>query len=149
MTRAFLPRLGVLAALLAAGGCGSGTGTVTGKVTFKSKPVVTGTVTAIGSDGVARPGTIGSDGAFSISAVPNGEVKFLVASPNPDAGTRESIGKKKGGGDGDLAGGAAAGPGTSIPKGAWMPLPEEYSLPDKTNLKKSVKGDTVIELELN
>lgn len=134
-----------------AAGCGPGTGTVTGKVTYKSKSVVTGTVTAIPTDGIARPGQIGPDGSYSIPAVPNGEVTFLVASPNPNTGPRESVaGRKKGGGDSDLAGSAPGGrePAPALPKGAWMPLPEDYSNPAKSELKKTVKGNTVIDLDL-
>jgi hypothetical protein len=152
-TRPFA-RLTAAAALLSLAalttGCGLGTGTVTGKVTYNAKPVVTGTVTAIGSDGIARPGQIGPDGAYSIPAVPGGDVTFLVASPNPD-GSRDMVGKKnKPGGDSDLAGPAAGGPepAPTVPKGAWVPLPDDYSNPAKSGLKGTVKGDTVINLEL-
>ena len=151
-TRSFA-RLVAVAALasfpILAAGCGPGTGTVSGQVTYKSKPVVTGTVTAIAADGVARPGEIGPDGAFTISTVPNGEVKFLVASPNPNSGSRESIGTKKKNVAGDVGGtpGEPA-PAPAVPKGGWMPLPDEYADPTKSGLKKTVKGDTVIELEL-
>jgi hypothetical protein len=149
-----LARLSAAAALASfavlAAGCGPGTGTVSGKVTYKSKPVASGTVTAIAADGVARPGQIAADGTYSIPAVPSGDVTFLVASPNPDSGTRESaVGKKKNGGAGDL-GGAAGGPepAPAVPKGAWVPLPDDYADPAKSGLKKTVKGDSVIDLDL-
>lgn len=151
MSRTFWTRMALLAALAVVGGCGPGTGTVTGKVTYKSKPVATGTVTAIPSDGVARPGVIGTDGSFTIPAVPNGDVKFLVASPNPDTGTREAMaGRGRGKGVAGDLGGAAGGPepGPSLPKGSWVPLPESYADAAKTDLKGTVKGDTAINLEL-
>lgn len=157
MRTRLLARLPAAAALASfavlAAGCGPGTGTVTGKVSYKSKPVVTGTVTAIAADGVARPGQIGPDGTYSIPAVPSGEVTFLVASPNPNTGPRESTSGGKGkrrGGDSDLASPAPGGPepAPALPKGAWMPLPDDYADPTKSSLKRTVKGDTVVELDL-
>ena len=93
MTRA----LKLMAALIfaATAGCDSKVATVNGKVTFQSKPVVFGTVSIIGPDGMTRSGPIQPDGSFSVSGVRVGEGKVAVTSLKPPDG---SDGKAKRGG---------------------------------------------------
>src|SRR5690242_8111846 len=74
--------------LLAVAGCGAGRGTVSGKVTYKGKPVVTGTVSVIGSDGIQYAAQITPQGTYSVPDVPAGPAKFTVSSPNPDDAVR-------------------------------------------------------------
>src|SRR5205807_10369832 len=80
----FFGRSAVVAALLAlsAIGCG-GYGDVSGKVTYKGKALVWGTVQFEGSDKMVKQGNINSDGTYFISHVASGEAKAAVSSINP------------------------------------------------------------------
>jgi hypothetical protein len=71
--------------LLTAGiGCGAGKGDLTGSVKYKGRTVKIGTVTVFGSDGVPKSGVIDRDtGTFLVQDITAGEVKAIVASPNP------------------------------------------------------------------
>src|SRR5581483_4523419 len=81
--RCFFCRPAVAAALLVlAIGCG-GYGDVSGKVTYKGKALVWGTVQFEGSDNMLKQGNINSDGTYSISEVAKGEAKVAVSSINP------------------------------------------------------------------
>jgi hypothetical protein len=127
-------------------GCGPGIGQLTGKVTVGGKPVVLGTVSAIGSDGVARYGQIQPDGTYKIEGIPGGEVKIVVVSPNPaDMGNRRSAGK------GEDARAAQAGDTPVSPELAkqWIAVPAEAGDPAKTKLKTTVgKGTNTFNIEL-
>src|SRR4051812_35300699 len=74
---------GLSALLTAACGCGGGSGSLTGKVTYKGKTVASGSVMAIGSDGIARYSKIAPDGTYTITDLPVGDVKLGVHSPDP------------------------------------------------------------------
>lgn len=135
----------LLASLLLALGTGcQSRGTVTGKVTHKGKPVIWGTVTLIASDNMAYPGQITMDGNYTVANVPDGPVKIGVSSPNPD-GTNRGGPAANQGGAGDRGG---ADPTPAIKAGKWFPLPEAYSDPLKSGLTGTVKGNTVINVEL-
>jgi hypothetical protein len=70
-----------LVALVACGpiiGCGPGRGEVSGTVRYNGKPLPSGTIQFLGSDGVPCAGTIHSDGTFSVQ-VPAGEAKVIVS----------------------------------------------------------------------
>src|SRR5262245_13370601 len=69
-------------ALLALTAVGCGRGSVAGKVTYKDKPLVCGTVLIQGRDGL-RQGNIASDGSFTVRDLATGEVRVAVNSPNP------------------------------------------------------------------
>src|SRR5437867_3499718 len=94
MTRRALLRFAPISALylllVVAGGCSSATATVSGKVTYKSKPVVWGTVSVIASDELQYGGLITSEGTYAIAGVPGGPARLLVSSPKPgtEAGAR-------------------------------------------------------------
>jgi len=150
MARSFSLRLlaGVscLAAAVAAG-CGPGLGTVSGTVTFKEKPVTSGSVSVIASDGIQYVGEITPQGTYSIPRVPAGNAKFTVASPNPN---HAAAGRVAGNAGGAASGDAAApAPAPNPPAaGTWVALPPEYADPAKSNLTGTVTGDTVINLPL-
>jgi len=59
------------------------TGEVSGKVTYKGAPLPCGTVTFFGADNESTSAPIGSDGSYSASAVPLGNVSITVATPPP------------------------------------------------------------------
>ena len=87
---ACIPSLAVSARLLpvffvlALSGCGGGgTGELQGVVTYKSKPLICGSVTVIAKDGVPRLGTIDENGNYVVPDVPCGPVKLSVSVPEP------------------------------------------------------------------
>jgi hypothetical protein len=136
--------LGALCLALLAGGCGS-RGTVSGKVTHKGKPVVWGTVSVFASDDVQYAGQLTPEGTYSIPDVPSGQVRITVSSPNPD-GTGRGGPAAANGGLGDSPGPEAAA--TRPPPGIWFPIPAKYSEPSRSGLTGTVRGNTVIDLDL-
>jgi hypothetical protein len=132
--------LGVLAVLvLAAGGC-QGKGDVSGKVSYKGKPLVWGTVTFEGKDGGLHYGNIGRDGSYSVSGVATGEAKVAVSSINPkssDFVPMQREGSKK-----------PPPPPRPEVKG-WFPIPEKYDAPYKSGLVYTIKrGENTIDIVL-
>jgi hypothetical protein len=126
-------------------GCGA-VGTVEGTVRSKAngKKVVWGTVVITGSDKVARPGTIDSEGKYSIPGVPAGPASITVSSPDPSGVSQPkrsgAEGKAKRGEGGPRA--PSAVPETVPPDvlKAWFAIPEHYGDPGKSPLKVTVKG---------
>src|SRR5690349_503951 len=84
----------VIAAVLigAAAGCGGQGATVSGKVSYKGRPVVSGSVIVLNPDGTARTGVILPDGSYTVEGVSRGLVKIGVLSPDP-AHTRSILKK--------------------------------------------------------
>lgn len=154
--------------VLVLSGCGGGTSKVRGKVTHKGKPVVWGTVTLVGQDGIYRDGDIDLNGNYEIADVPTGPVKIAVNSPNPDTdrGRGGGRGVKGGGGKAVKGGGAkdalpdprgefldgkekAADERPKPPPGAWFALPAQAGDPQTSGLTGDVKGsETVIDIEV-
>jgi hypothetical protein len=120
----------VAAALLTtvAVGCG-GQGNVSGKVTYKDKPLVWGTVQFEGSDGVVKHGNIKPDGTYLIEGVATGDAKLAVSSVNPQSSDFQPIQRE----------GQAPRPPRPEVKG-WFPIPENYNTPSKSGLTYTVKG---------
>jgi hypothetical protein len=77
------PHMYAWAVALACAGCGVGKGDVAGKVSFKNKPLVFGTVVIYGEDGLPRYGVIGEDGNYVVKGVPSGPARVTVNSPDP------------------------------------------------------------------
>ena len=109
--------LGVLA--LAAAGC-QGRGDVAGKVSFKGKPLVWGTVTFEGKDGGLRYCNIGSDGSYSVSGVALGEAKVAVSSINPQSNDFVAIQRE---------GSKKPKPPPRPAVAGWFPIPEKFDTP--------------------
>lgn len=104
-------RMAVGLALFVVVGCGGGRGDLSGAVTYKGKPVESGSVTAAGSDGLPKTAFI-SDGRYEVRDLPAGPIRLSVSSPDPGQAPRRSL---KG--------------GPPLPKGdrtGWFPLPEKY-----------------------
>jgi hypothetical protein len=81
-----VPRRGLLAAAVAAllaPGCGGKVGSAAGRVTYRGKPVVCGSVTFVGPDGMTQTARIGSDGTYSVGGVGAGAVRVAVLSDDP------------------------------------------------------------------
>lgn len=62
----------------AAAGCGGGTGTVAGTVTYRGKPIPSGSVVLYCADKQIVRGLIGPDGAYTIPNVPPGPAAVTV-----------------------------------------------------------------------
>jgi hypothetical protein len=122
---------------LAALGCG-GRGDVSGKVTYKGKPLVFGTVQFEASDKSFKQGTISEDGSYSIQGVPVGEAKVAFNSPNPKSGDFQPLIRE---------GQPPPPPRPEIP--GWFPIPSDYQDLSKPKLSYTIKsGQTVIDIEL-
>jgi hypothetical protein len=78
----FRPGVAIGLLTLAVAGCQS-RGDVAGKVTYKGKPLVYGTVLFVGSDRGSVQGIIQSDGTYSAPGLAIGEAQVAVSSPNP------------------------------------------------------------------
>src|SRR5437763_7171045 len=72
-----------LVLLLTLSGCGAGTATLGGKVTYRGRPVTSGSIIVVHEDGTARVGVIEPDGTYSVEGVKRGRVKVGVLSPDP------------------------------------------------------------------
>jgi hypothetical protein len=132
-------RTAVAAALLtlAAAGC-AGRGDVSGKVTYKGKPLVWGTVQFEGSDKIIKQGNINSDGTYTIRGLAPGEAKAAVSSINP----RSSDFQPR-----QVEGRPPPKPRPEV-KG-WFPIPEKYDTPHKSGLVYTIKGgENTIDIEL-
>jgi hypothetical protein len=130
-------RPAVAAGLLAlAVGCG-GRGDVSGKVTYKDKPLVWGTVQFEGSDGILKQGNINSDGTYSVQGVATGEAKVAVSSINPNSTDFQPR----------LVEGQSPPPRPQV-KG-WFPIPQKYDTPYNSGLAYPIKsGANTIDIEL-
>jgi hypothetical protein len=125
------------ALLVLAAGC-AGRGDVSGKVTYKGKPLVWGTVQFEGSDNLIKQANIQSDGTFSIQGVAVGEAKAAVSSINPkssDFQPRQAEGRPP--------------PKPRPEVKGWFPIPEKYDAPYKSGLVYTIKpGPNAIDIVL-
>jgi hypothetical protein len=78
----FRPVVGIGLLALVVAGCQS-RGNVSGKVTYKGKPLVYGTVLFVGHDGGSVQALIQRDGTYSAPGLAIGEAQVAVNSPNP------------------------------------------------------------------
>lgn len=142
-----LPLLFLCSAALA--GCGGGVGSISGTVTSKGKgkPVATGNVGVLASDGAVYTGKINPDGTYLVENVPPGPAKLTVASSKPVA-AGGPVGKDRGGnagGDGSNKIGHVRklpqeeGASPEVVK-SWFPIPDKYSDPAKSGFNLEVKS---------
>jgi hypothetical protein len=119
-------------------GCG-GHGDVSGKVTYKGKPLVWGTVQFEGSDHLIKQGNIKSDGTYTIRDVAVGEAKAAVSSINPRSSDFQGR---------QIEGRPPPKPPPEV-KG-WFPIPVEYQDLSKPKLAYPIKsGQNTIDIDLN
>jgi hypothetical protein len=125
------------ALLVLAAGC-AGRGDVSGKVTYKGKPLVWGTVQFEGSDNLIKQANIQSDGTYSVQGVAPGEAKVAVSSINPkssDFQPRQAEGRPP--------------PKPRPEVKGWFPIPEKYDAPYKSGLVYTIKpGPNTIDIVL-
>jgi hypothetical protein len=120
--------------LAALAGCGASKGNVSGKVTFGARPVVYGTVTFIGSDGLPRSGEIAPDGYYEVRGVGVGEAKVAVASPDPWETYKKIVAMQR------TKEAAAALTPPKVERGQWFPIPPLLGDPDRSGLTFQVAG---------
>jgi hypothetical protein len=117
--------------LLFFSGCGNGGGgKVTGAVTFKGKPVVSGTVMFHYADGGRNDARI-VDGSYTMDNVKPGAVRITIESPKPGP----PRGKE----------GTAAGPDPS----KWFPIDVKYAHPDTSGKEATIKGNDKVDINLD
>jgi hypothetical protein len=135
----FFCRPSVAAALLAlaAAGC-AGRGDVSGRVTYKGKPLVWGTVQFEGSDKIIKQGNINSDGTYTIRGLGTGEARAAVSSINPKSSDFQMR---------QVEGRPPPKPRPEV-KG-WFAIPEKYDAPYKSGLVYTIqRGENAINIEL-
>ena len=169
MMRSYLQRLGLFAlgfATLVAIGCGPTKTTVKGKVMYKDKPIVWGSVQLVDQAGMYYSGDIDLQGNYSIEGVPPGSVRIGVSSPDPAPKSGSKGGKGAaptpgaGKGDGGFEdprekflreqGGAAGGGDTRPrpPAGAWFPIPRELADPINSGLTGTVESGKPLDIDI-
>jgi len=120
-------------------------GTVTGRVTFRGKPVYTGSVIIVGKDGVAVAGAIETDGTYSVQKAPVGEVTIGVVSKDPVYLHRVGALRKSR----EPVPASALTVPAGLDRRKWFPIPKEYEEPVRSGLTFSVKkGDNQFDIDL-
>jgi len=121
------------------------TGNVTGKVTFRGKPVYTGSVIIVGKDGVAAAGPIETDGTYVVQKAPVGDVTIGVVSKDPVYLHRISQLRSS---RTPIPASALTNP-AGLDRKKWFPIPKEYEEPVHSGLSLSIKkGDNQYDIEL-
>jgi hypothetical protein len=122
---------------LAAVGCG-GRGDMSGKVTYKGKPLVFGTVQFEASDKTIKQANIEKDGSYSIPGVPVGDAKVAVSSDNPQSSAFQPLQRE------------GMPPPKPLPEvKGWFPIPPEYQDLSKPKLTYTVKrGKNTYDIDL-
>jgi hypothetical protein len=114
-------------------GCGK-KGTISGTVTYKNKPLPSGTVSFI-CDKVVRSSSINPDGTYTVKDVPAGEAKVTVivgAAAQPI-----KVGK---GDPAQMIGAKDKSKVVSVESAEIVQIPPEYADPDKSKLTCTVAG---------
>ncbi len=120
-------------------------GVVTGKVTFRGKPVYTGSVIIVGKDGVAVAGPIETDGTYVVQKAPVGEVTVGVVSKDPVYLHRVGLLRQS---RTPVPASALNAP-TGFERKKWFPIPKEYEEPVHSGLAFTVKkGENQYDIEL-
>jgi hypothetical protein len=142
--------------LLALAGCGSGTGAVTGRVTFRGKPVVSGSVVMVGVGNKLVSGPLDAEGRYALNGVPLGTVQVAVVSPNPNPRRRvprrllehrekkmKLLEEKKDVQD------SPPPVAPKVDRSKWFPLPKQYELADTSGTTTTIHcGDNTFDIEL-
>jgi len=115
-------RIGALF-LLTVTGCADRKAEVTGRVTYKGKPLVFGTITFAPKGTTAGPISteIRPDGTYSFAELPAGPVQVGVYSPDPKIPRETKNGKE-------------LWP-TTADRNLWFPIPSQYNQPFSSGLE--------------
>jgi hypothetical protein len=123
--------------MLIAVGC-AGRGDVSGKVTYKGKALVFGTVQLEAADKSFKQANIESDGSYSIPGVPVGEARVAVSSANPKSSDFQPLVRE-----------GSPPPRPRPEVHGWFPIPSEYQDINKSPLTYTIKrGPNTYDIEL-
>jgi hypothetical protein len=144
-------RIGCLLILgLATTGCGRGTATVSGRVTYKGRPLPSGTVTIYDADSSVRTGQIAPDGTYVITEIATGSAAITVATtpplparellhitkPPPDPTNPPKVSQVKASGRSETA-------------GRYVPIPARYRKLGESGLRYTVRrGNQTFDIDL-
>jgi len=127
----------VLVAVVGLTGCGGGKADVTGRVTFRGKPVVYGSIMMVAPDGTTVVGPI-RDGNYSISGIKTGEVMIGVISHDPTVAQKVHSARWAK----VTRGIETAVPTVGVDKKKWFPLPRHLEEPETSGIRVVLKGST-------
>ncbi len=137
-----------LIALVALSGCGSGGATVTGKVSYKGRPITSGSVIVRNADGTAESGVILPDGTYTVAGVKPGHVQIGVFSPDP-ARARSILKPSEPRVKESPKGANAVHTSRKTTTPGWVPLPRSLGDPEKSGMACDVtSGDVRFDLDL-
>ena len=122
---------------------GSGTNKLTGRVTFRGRPVVVGTVIAVTADGTIHRAKLDPESRYDLTGLPNGSVRLGVISHDP---SRALLKQQKIAARSDRVSAEDRGP-TAEPA-RWFALPVLYEDPQKSGLEVETKGPQKFDIEL-
>jgi hypothetical protein len=126
----------VAALLLGLTGCGSGRGTVSGKVSYRGKPLATGSVVFVGPDKTPITAEIGTDGTYTATGVLEGSNRVAVVSYDPATLVPT-----------DKAGRPTEAPPVD-PK-LWFPIPGQYEDANTSGLVYPVTRNTTNTIDID
>jgi hypothetical protein len=135
--------LGLVAAVLALGGCRPAASTVSGRVVYNGKPLNGGSVVMFGPGEKLYTGLIGADGRYAIANVPPGDLRVTVKSHtavpyNFNVGSRAPA-----------AVNGPKGPTEGPPPAPVPPIPDRYGVPEESGLAVTVgRGETTFDITL-
>jgi hypothetical protein len=149
----YLTNIGALRAGLAlllltlAAGCGPGEGEVTGKVTYKDKPLTSGSVSIMDSTGKVLVAEIRPDGTYTITNVATGPAKIVVTCLNtPEGNSGKGRGDHTSGGPPKVQ---AVKRGLLTDVGQQSVIPLRYGDFSQTDLQLKVeRGNNPFDLKL-
>jgi hypothetical protein len=137
-------------------GCSSATGEVKGRVTFRGKSVVSGSVVLLGADNKVVSGPLDAEGRYAVYGVALGTVHVAVVSPNPAPRRRlpraflERVEKES-----KLLeeeNNLNDSPPPTAPKvdsSKWFPLPKQYELADTSGITTTIySGENTFDIDL-
>ena len=127
-------RCGLCLLVATCAGCGCATSTITGKVTHKGKPVLSGAIIFLDSEGITRTSVIQPDGTYTIEQVSRGINKIAITSPDP-AKARSILGSSRKSKDRQAT--------NSPTRESWFPLPASIGDPDKSGLTFDVTSSNM------
>lgn len=128
-------------------GCGGSTTDLSGKVSYKGKAVVYGTVVVIGSDGIPKSGEIKPDGSYRVNGVKLGAAKVSVSSMRPPGSEPAKKVRERGDEEGDKPPPQVTPASPEVIRD-WFPIPDKYADPAKSELTVDVKPGQPFDIDL-
>jgi hypothetical protein len=147
-------------AIMGTTGCSGGRGNVSGKVTFRGRPVMIGSVVMIAKDEKPVTGRLEEDGSYSLKDVPVGEVQVGVVSRDPDIAANRAramsmiakyAAKRKAAGKDNARDmpRLEASPASARAKRKWVRLPKDVEFPDRSGITTTIqRGDNTFDVDL-